>query len=114
MALVRLLVAVVAAAALFGGAGMAAADEHVRIISSGAESKFPESIRFFAEVESDVSIEDIRVRYTIGARATTQYNYLELPKDAGQLVSGEYRSPDQQFAVVHPARRVYHFQLRNL
>ena len=90
LALVRLLVAAVAAAALFGGAGLAAADEHVRIISSGAESKFPENIRFFAEVESDVPIDDIRVRYTIGARATTQYNYLDLPKDAGQLVSGEY------------------------
>ena len=88
--LVRLFFAAVAATALFGGSGLVAADEHVRIISSGAESEFPDGIRFFAEVESDVPIDDIRVRYTIGDRATTQYNYLDLPKDAGQLVSGEY------------------------
>ena len=89
-AVVRLLVATVATLALFGGADLVAADEHVRIISSGAESQFPEGIRFFAEVKSDIPVDDIRVRYTVGDRPTTQYNYLDLPREAGQLVSGEY------------------------
>ena len=89
-AFVRLLLVAAVAAAVFGGSGMAAADGHVRVISSGAESMFPDALRFYAEVESDVPIDDIRVRYTVGDRPTTQYNYLDLPRDAGRLVNGEY------------------------
>ncbi len=89
-AYVRLLLVAAAFAAVLGGSNLAAADGHVRVISSGAESMFPDALRFFAEVESDVPIDDIRVRYTVGDRPTTQYNYLDLPRDAGRLVSGEY------------------------
>ena len=53
---------------------------------------FPDGLRFFAEVESDVPIDDIRVRYTVGDRPTTQYNYLDLPEGppARTLVNGEF------------------------
>ena len=89
-ALVRLLLVALASAVMFGGPGLAAADGHVRVISAGAESMFPEGLRFFAEVESDVPIDDIRVRYTVGDRPTTQYNYLDLPRNPGTLVNGEF------------------------
>ena len=89
-ALVRLLLVAVATAAMLGGSKLAAADGHVRVISAGAESMFPDGLRFFAEVESDVPVEDIRVRYTVGDRPTTQYNYLDLPRNPGTLVNGEY------------------------
>ncbi len=89
-AYVLLLLVAAAFAAVLGGSNLAAADGHVRVITSGAESMFPDALRFFAELESDVPIEDIRVRYTIGDRPTTQYNYLDLPRDPGRRVSGEY------------------------
>ena len=85
-----LMLFVAVAAAVFVGAGPASADGHVRVISSGAESMFPDGLRFFAEVESEVPVEDIRVRYTVGDRPTTQYNYLDLPRNPGTLVNGEY------------------------
>ncbi len=93
-------IALAAVWACLAGQGVhspASADEHVRIVASGAESQFPNGIRFFADVQSDAPIEDIRVRYKVGDRPTTQYNYLDIPKSAGGLVSGEYflrtRSP---------------------
>lgn len=88
--LIRLLLIAAVAAVVLGGSGLAAADGHVRVISAGAESMFPDGLRFFAEVESDVPIDDIRVRYSVGDRLTTQYNYLDLPRDPGTLVNGEF------------------------
>ena len=66
------------------------ADGAIKLISAGAESKFPEAVRFFAEVESQNAIQDIRVNFSEGARGVGQYNYIDLPKDATGHVSGEY------------------------
>lgn len=59
----------------------------VRFIDFGMESEFPEGIRFFAQVESDVPIEDIRVVYDVGVREVTQYNYMDISGES--LVDGE-------------------------
>ena len=66
------------------------ADGVIKLLSSGAESRFPDAVRFFAEVESVNGIQDIRVNFSEGARGVGQYNYIDLPKGAIGLVSGEF------------------------
>ncbi len=87
-----LLACLALAAALSGGAGHARAQSSpsIKVVSSGAESQFPESVRFFAEVESEGPLQDIRVNFSATSRGVSQYNYLDIPKDAAGLVNGEY------------------------
>ncbi len=61
----------------------------VSFIEIGMESQFPEGIRFFAEIDSDVEVEDVRVIFDVGDRNVTQYNYLEIPRGGQSLIDGE-------------------------
>ncbi len=61
----------------------------VEFIDFGMESQFPEGIRFFAEIESGVEVEDVRVIFDVGDRNVTQYNYLEIPRSSESLIDGE-------------------------
>ena len=38
----------------------------VRFLDGGLESNFPEDIRFYTSFESDIEIDDVRVRFTTG------------------------------------------------
>lgn len=62
----------------------------VEFVEFGMESQFPEGIRFFAQINSSVEVEDVRVIFDVGNRNVTQYNYLDIPRVAGQsLIDGE-------------------------
>lgn len=65
-------------------------DGSIKLVSAGAESKFPDAIRFFAQVESQNALQDIRVNFSATSRGVSQYNYLDIPKGAAGLVSGEF------------------------
>jgi MYXO-CTERM domain-containing protein len=88
-------------------------DGAIKLVSAGAESKFPEAIRFFAEVESQNALQDIRVNFSATSRGVSQYNYLEIPKDATGLVSGEFlhrlNTPDRYMPP--GARMRYSFEI---
>ncbi len=61
----------------------------VEFIEFGMESQFPEGLRFFAEIESSVEVEDVRVIFDVGDRNVTQYNYLDIPRTGQSLIDGE-------------------------
>ena len=61
----------------------------VRFLDGGLESNFPEDIRFYTSFESDVEIDDVRVRFTTGPATTGQYDYLDLTERSESLIDGE-------------------------
>ncbi len=61
----------------------------VTFIEFGMESQFPEGVRFFAEIESSIEVEDVRVIFDVGDRNVTQYNYLDIPRGGQSLIDGE-------------------------
>lgn len=61
----------------------------VEFVEFGMESQFPEGIRFFAEINSSVEVEDVRVIFDVGDRNVTQYNYLDIPRNGESLIDGE-------------------------
>ena len=61
----------------------------VRFLDGGLESNFPESIRFFTTFESDIEIDDVRVRFTTGPITTGQYDYLDIDERSESLFDGE-------------------------
>ena len=67
----------------------AAQPSPVRFLDGGMESNFPESIRFHTSFESDVEIEDVRVRFSTGPATTGQYDYLDLDDKSASLINGE-------------------------
>jgi hypothetical protein len=89
------------------------AEGAIKLISEGAESKFPESIRFFAEVQSQNALQDIRVNFSATSRGVSQYNYLDIPKDASGLVGGQFllrlNTPDRYMPP--GARMRYSFEI---
>ena len=108
-----LLLIIVAAVASNGLMARAQA-EPVQFIDFGMESQFPEGMRFFAQIESSVEVEDIRVIFDVGDRNVTQYNYLEIPRDDQSLIDGELfintNSPERYI----PPGAVIKFQLEVL
>ncbi|NQW16615.1 MAG: hypothetical protein HQ478_03935 [Chloroflexi bacterium] len=77
------------------GPTSARADSHVEIINATAVSEFPDGIRFSLEVESDLKIDEVAVRFKIAGESSSQYNYLDLDEmgagsSKAMLVSGEY------------------------
>ena len=68
---------------------VAAQNPPVRFLDGGMESNFPESIRFYTSLESDVEIEDVRVRFSTGPATTGQYDYLDLDDKSASLINGE-------------------------
>lgn len=68
---------------------VAAQSTPVRFLDGGMESNFPESIRFFTSFETDVEIEDVRVRFSTGPATTGQYDYLDLDDKSASLINGE-------------------------
>jgi hypothetical protein len=66
-----------------------AQDFPVDFIDFGMESEFPEGIRFFATIETELDVEDVRVIFDVGERNVTQYNYLEIPAGSQSLIAGE-------------------------
>ena len=61
----------------------------VRFLDGGLESNFPKDIRFYTSFESDVEIDDVRVRFTTGPATTGQYDYLDLTERSEALIDGE-------------------------
>ena len=61
----------------------------VKFIDGGLESNFPEDVRFYATFETDIEIEDVRVRFTTGPITTGQYDYLDLEERSDSLIDGE-------------------------
>ena len=66
-----------------------AQSEAVRFIDGGMTSSFPESIRFHTSFETDVEIEDVRVRFSTGPATTGQYDYLDVTERSASLMDGE-------------------------
>ena len=59
----------------------------IEVVALGAESQFPDGIRFFATVRSSEVIDDIRVFFTLtGRRGPSAYRILEF--EPGREVSG--------------------------
>ncbi len=71
------------------GSVTSAQDSPVDFISFGMESQFPEGIMFFAEIDSSIEVEDVRVIFDVGDRNVTQYNYLDIPRSGQSLIDGE-------------------------
>ena len=61
----------------------------VRFLDGGLESNFPEDIRFYTSFESDIEIDDVRVRFTTGPITTGQYDYLDVDEVSESLFDGE-------------------------
>ena len=59
----------------------------IRLVSSNVTSEFPEGIRFRANVETDVELESIAVRFRVGQRNRGVYEYLDMTKR--ELVNSE-------------------------
>ncbi len=90
LTIVVLLMTALAAAAIFIGVGTAVGQsEPVRFLDGGMESNFPESIRFYVSFETDVEVEDVRVRFSTGPETTGQYDYLDIEERSGALMDGE-------------------------
>ncbi len=71
------------------------ADGEIDIITATAVSEFPEGIRFNLELNSEIEIDEVAVRFQIAGRAANQYNYLDLEQvedgtTVARLTSGEY------------------------
>ncbi|MCI0437919.1 MAG: hypothetical protein L0177_02180 [Chloroflexi bacterium] len=75
------------AALLLGGAASAQNAASIRVINTSVTSEFPEGMRFKAEVDSDVEVESIAVRFRIGQRARGVYEYLTMQK--GDVIDSE-------------------------
>ncbi len=88
-ALVILLLLAVVSISVDLNRGANAQSSPVDFVSFGMKSEFPEGIRFFAEINSSVEVEDVRVIFDVGERNVTQYNYLEIPPAANSLIEGE-------------------------
>ena len=83
-------VALVAALITFADAQSATAqDPPVRFLDGGLESNFPKDIRFYTSFETDIEIDDVRVRFTTGPATTGQYDYLDLTERSESLIDGE-------------------------
>lgn len=87
-----LLISIGLIAAVSGGSplpGIVSADiAGIEVIEQGAESKFPEGIRFYLTAKSPDVINDIRVFIRkLGRITSSSYRTVEFP--VGQLVSGE-------------------------
>ncbi len=79
----------VAALSVTAGSVASGQSSPVEFIEFGMESQFPEGVRFFAEIESSVEVEDVRVIFDVGDRNVTQYNYLDIPRTNQSLIDGE-------------------------
>ena len=79
--------AALAATLLFFPNFAAAQEPPITIVSSEVISEFPDGIRFRAAVASDGEVQSISVRFKVGRRAVTTYDYLQLEK--GSVVSWE-------------------------
>ena len=88
-ALIILLLLAVISVFIDSTRGARAQDSPVDFVSFGMESQFPEGILFFAEINSSVEVEDVRVIFDIGDRNVTQYNYLDIPPAAQNFIEGE-------------------------
>lgn len=80
--------AIVALATLTGTA-MAQQSEQVQFVEAGLVSNFPQSIKFHAAIDTELEVEDIRVRFGVGHGEKNRYNYLDLDRGGGTLVDGE-------------------------
>ena len=88
--LTTIAVALFAALTIFAHDQAATAQEPpVRFLDGGLESNFPEDIRFYTSFESDIEIDDVRVRFTTGPATTGQYDYLDLTERTESLIDGE-------------------------
>lgn len=74
---------------LTSGQPSVAQSSPVRFLDGGMESNFPESIRFYTTFETDVEIDDVRVRFSTGPITTGQYDYLDINDESGSLIEGE-------------------------
>ena len=79
--------AALAAALLFFPNFAAAQEPLIFIVSSEVISEFPNGIRFRVEVARNGEVQSISVRFKVGRRAVTTYDYLQLEK--GSVVSWE-------------------------
>lgn len=61
----------------------------VRFIDAGLVSDFPEALKFHASIETELEVEDIRVRFGVGHGDKNRYNYLDLDRGGGVLIEGE-------------------------
>ena len=89
MRFTRFIIPTAAALALAAAAlAVAWADEHaIEIVSAGAESEFPEGMRFSVAARGESDIEEIAVRLRIGQRTRGVYEYIEF--DAAPEVDAE-------------------------
>ena len=96
LTIAAIVVALFAALTTFAYDQSATAQESpVRFLDGGLESNFPEDIRFYTSFESDVEIDDVRVRFNTGPITTGQYDYLDLTERSESLIDGEliWREP---------------------
>ena len=90
LTIAAIVVALFAALTTFAYDQSATAQESpVRFLDGGLESNFPEDIRFYTSFESDVEIDDVRVRFNTGPITTGQYDYLDLTERSESLIDGE-------------------------
>ena len=71
------------------GTVLAQQSEPVRFVDAGLVSNFPESIKFHASIDTELEVEDIRVRFGVGHGDKNRYNYLDLDRGQGSLINGE-------------------------
>lgn len=103
--------------ALFSALGpvepVQAQEGEIRLLSQRAESRFPDSVRFFVEAAGPDEINDIRVYLkTIGQ--TSQSSYRQVEFEPGVAISGEAELLSSGNNYLPPGTRMaYHFEIRD-
>ncbi len=86
--IIRISATAAACALALAALAVAGADEHaIEIASAGAESEFPEGMRFSVAARAESDIEEIAVRLRVGQRTRGVYEYFEF--DAAPEVDAE-------------------------
>ena len=86
--IVFLLALGIASATLISTATVQADGGDIEVLAGGAESQFPDGIRFFVTARSSEDIEEIRVFFTVvGRSGPSAYRILEF--EPGKQVTGE-------------------------
>ena len=88
-AIISLIILTSLAVGLLISASVAQAGAHeILVTSQGAESQFPDGVRFFIQASSPDEIEDIRVFFKkIGQTSRSAYRALEF--SPGKVINGE-------------------------
>ncbi len=85
----------------------------VRFADVRFESEFPYRVSFFASFDTDIDIDDVRVRFVTGPLSTEQYAYMDLAARDDGMIEGklEWRVNTSARYIPPGAVVKFHFQL---